>query len=124
MEYLLVILIGIAVIWAAYFFSNRAGKTSRTKKSEKSEKSDKSEKSEKPEEPEEHPKENKSGLKGDLADGTAFSHPVNHGVKASKQSLDALYAEAHGLWVCRHCETMNDNYAPNCVACGYKNSRK
>lgn len=34
------------------------------------------------------------------------------------QSLDALYAEKNGLWVCSHCETLNQKSALRCVACG------
>ena len=33
-------------------------------------------------------------------------------------SLDTLYAQNHGMWVCRYCETINDRAAKKCVACG------
>lgn len=82
MAYLLVILIGIGVIWAVYYFSNKA------------------EKKEKPEEE---------------TAGTLKIHMDDY-----KESLDELYAKSHGKWCCRHCETINDEYAQSCAACGYK----
>ena len=31
---------------------------------------------------------------------------------------DELYADAHNMWVCRHCETLNASYKTHCEACG------
>ena len=35
-----------------------------------------------------------------------------------QKSLDQLYAESHGMWVCHHCETLNDGGTESCAACG------
>lgn len=35
-----------------------------------------------------------------------------------QKSMDRLYAESHGMWVCRRCETLNDGRAESCAACG------
>ena len=40
--------------------------------------------------------------------------------KNPQKSSDALYAEAHNLWVCKHCETLNKSASHNCIACGTK----
>lgn len=37
--------------------------------------------------------------------------------KPPQESLDSLYAQSHGMWVCRHCETLNNGYTAHCVAC-------
>lgn len=34
------------------------------------------------------------------------------------KSLDAVYAEKNGLWVCNYCETLNQNGSLQCAACG------
>lgn len=41
-----------------------------------------------------------------------------HEDKRIQESLDALYAYSHGMWVCRYCETLNDGMARSCCACG------
>lgn len=41
-----------------------------------------------------------------------------HADKQRQQSLDALYACSHGMWVCHRCETLNDGMATSCCACG------
>ena len=33
-------------------------------------------------------------------------------------SLDAVYAEKNGLWVCKYCETLNQKGSLSCGACG------
>lgn len=40
--------------------------------------------------------------------------------KNPQKTSDALYAEAHNMWVCKHCETLNNSGARNCIACGTK----
>ena len=37
---------------------------------------------------------------------------------AGDGSIDKHYAEHHGQWVCRYCETMNDDSLGLCQACG------
>lgn len=39
-----------------------------------------------------------------------------HGKRS--RTLDEEYAASHGMWVCAWCETLNDNAASSCVACG------
>lgn len=46
--------------------------------------------------------------------------PVNK--KKPQKSSDAIYAETHNMWVCKHCETLNSFVAQNCIACGTKKS--
>lgn len=38
----------------------------------------------------------------------------------TQESLDALYAKGHNMWVCPYCETLNDDGAKQCTACGTK----
>lgn len=33
-------------------------------------------------------------------------------------SLDESYARTHNLWVCPHCETLNESAVSTCQACG------
>lgn len=40
--------------------------------------------------------------------------------KAEQQSLDAKYAESHGMRACKYCQTLNDSGSPKCAACGKK----
>lgn len=44
--------------------------------------------------------------------------PVNK--KHTQKSSDAIYAETHNMWVCKHCETLNSFVAQKCIACGAK----
>ena len=39
-----------------------------------------------------------------------------------QKSLDSIYAESNGMWVCRRCETLNPNSVSSCVACGMWNN--
>lgn len=34
------------------------------------------------------------------------------------KSIDTSYAEKHGQWICRYCETMNDDSLDTCQVCG------
>ena len=36
----------------------------------------------------------------------------------AQKSLDRIYAEDHQKWVCNYCETINENGAHRCAACG------
>ena len=38
--------------------------------------------------------------------------------KNPQKSSDAIYAETHNMWVCKHCETLNGSATQNCIACG------
>ena len=38
--------------------------------------------------------------------------------KGAQSSLDELYARENGLWICRYCETINQNSDERCAACG------
>lgn len=96
MAYLLVILIGIGVIWAIYYFSNKAEKKEKPKV--------------------EKIEQLKIHMNNYIDPGKEDGHKAEN----SKESLDELYAKSHGKWCCRHCETINDEYAQSCAACGYK----
>lgn len=98
MEYVLVILIGILIIWAIFYYSNKA----EQKKKEELEKKE------------------ASSLKVSIP---GVEKPKVEKAKAgsrTQESLDALYANSHGMWVCHCCETINDGGALQCSACGAK----
>lgn len=58
------------------------------------------------------------GLKGTIpGDNNQFG--INKS-KVHQKSLDMLYAEAHSMWSCPHCETLNNNTVQFCNACGMK----
>ena len=100
MEYLIVIILGIAVIWLIFHYSAKA----EQKKKEVAEKVE--------------PSNLKVNIPGVETPKVETPKP---GLRAQK-SLDALYASSHGMWVCRCCETLNDSGAPYCSACGAKKS--
>ncbi len=44
--------------------------------------------------------------------------PAEPAPQPAEQSLDRRYATHHGQWVCRFCETLNDDRLGLCQACG------
>lgn len=46
--------------------------------------------------------------------------PTSPVKKVVKKNLDAIYAESHGMRVCKYCQTLNASGAPECAACGKK----
>lgn len=99
MEAILIVL-GIAAIWLIYYLLSK----------------DKRDKSEPPE----APRPTKStGLKITLP-GSETIKPAEPGPRAKSEqtSSDYRYAMSHGMWVCRHCESLNGNEAQSCAACG------
>ena len=104
MEYVLVILIGIGIIWATYYYSSRA---EQKKKAE-------------PEKKAESEKMEASNL---IVSVPGVKKPKVEKAKTggrTQESLDSLYASSHGMWICRYCETLNDGGALQCSACGAK----
>ena len=98
MGYVLVILIGIGIIWAIFYYSNKA----EQKKKEELEKKE------------------ASSLKVSIP---GVEKPKAEKAKTggrTQESLDSLYASSHGMWVCKCCETLNDEGALRCSACGAK----
>ena len=57
-------------------------------------------------------------VSGSETEQESAPYPGYPGRRASQKSLDMLYAESHGMWVCRCCETINDGGARICAACG------
>lgn len=97
MEYVLVMLIGLLIIWAIIKLSSKAERKK-----------------------EELEKKETSGLKVSIP---GVEKPKAEKAKKggrAQESLDALYASSHGMWVCRCCETLNDGGARQCSACGAK----
>lgn len=93
MSYVIVIVIGIVVIWAAY----AASKKKENKEIEEQE------------------------LKVRISGNEPIKKPVTPqpSKQTSKQnSLDSEYAAKNGLWICMRCETINEHNANKCVACG------
>lgn len=98
MEYLIVIILGIAVIWLIFHYSAKA----EQKKKESAEKVE------------------TSNLKVSIPGAEAPKVETPKAGRKAQESLDALYANSHGLWVCKCCETLNDGGAIQCSACGAK----
>ena len=94
MEYILIILIGTVIIWTTYF-AIRAIENKR-----------------------EH----------DIPDSPIPNMPLKVGSAKTQQSIkvqktdDILYAESKKMWICPHCETLNETLALRCAACGYPKS--
>lgn len=53
--------------------------------------------------------------------GIEIEKPASADLKAPQESIDSLYAKTNEMWVCRHCETLNDEATHYCLACGCKN---
>ena len=95
MEYIIAILVWLGIIWAVYYYSNKA----ENKK--------------------------KDGRVNELASNTASATEKSSSTKSTKTdrvqvSTDQLYANSNGMWVCRYCETLNDAGKEECAACGAK----
>ena len=58
------------------------------------------------------------GPSGGATETTANTANTSYAVKRNQRSLDAEYALSHGMWVCGHCETLNENGLYNCKVCG------
>lgn len=111
MKAIILILVIVAIIWAGYFISNREKKlhSSDIPSQEIPQENETEELSKKG-----------SGLKNTIR-GFQTSPPEDKKPEIkSKKSLDMLYAESHGMWICRYCETINDGGAKYCDACGAK----
>lgn len=105
----ILILAIVAIIWLIYFFGNVEHKFPKASEL-KDKKEDKTEKLSR----------GTSELKNNIP-GFEKSKPTEEKAKIkSQKSLDMLYAESHGMWVCRFCETINDGGARYCDACGAK----
>lgn len=98
MEYLIVILTGICIILAVFYINKKA----------------------KPGRKEELEKKDPSKLKINMPGVEKPKAEKSKTAGRSQESLDALYANSHGMWVCRCCETLNDGGAIKCSACGAK----
>ena len=44
--------------------------------------------------------------------------PVESKPSRNKKTADAIYANENNMWVCRYCETLNENSKEKCAACG------
>lgn len=126
MEAIISIVAIVAVIWFIYFISKGEHKfpnvSELKKKEEKTEKHspDVPERKTKIEDKTEKLSRGTSELKNNIP-GFEKPKPTEEQVKTkSQKSLDMLYAESHGMWVCRFCETINDGGARYCDACGAK----
>lgn len=126
MEAVISILAIVAVIWFIYFFGTVEHKF--PKASELKDKKETKAENHLPNASELKKKETKadnhsletSELKNNIP-GFEKSKPTEEQAKIkSQKSLDMLYAESHGMWVCRFCETINDGGARYCDACGAK----
>lgn len=94
--YMLIIFVGFCIIWTVYLVTNKSSK--KTKE-------------------EAHGSDNAElRIKIPGIDNPVPKKPDIP--KTAQESLDSLYAKSNGMWVCRHCETLNDGMAPYCVACG------
>ncbi len=91
MKYLLIILIGTAVIWTTYFII-RAIEKKR-----------------------EHITDYSTIINVPLKNTSPKS---KHPIKVQKTD-DMIYAELHRMWICPHCETINETHTLKCAACGY-----
>ncbi len=103
MEYIIAILVGLGIIWAVYYYSNKAEKKKDGVKKSEEKEQEKSEKA-----------NDNDSTKEESSSTTAT---VEEYVQVS---LDQLYANSHGIWVCRYCETLNDAGKEDCSACGAK----
>ena len=45
---------------------------------------------------------------------------AHYAIKVEQKSLDSLYAESHGMLVCKYCQTLNESSSIKCAACGKK----
>lgn len=52
--------------------------------------------------------------------GRAASPTVTTVHVAKQQSIDELFAINSGMWVCRKCETLNEQNTDRCAVCGYR----
>lgn len=93
MEYLILIILAVGVIWTVYYATNKSEKQKKAAAG----------------------KADESSLIINIPGQETGARK-----KASQQSLDSIYAAAHGMWTCRFCETINDGWAPSCSACGAK----
>lgn len=94
MEYVLLILLGLVGVWVAYYLSNRTTEENSAKERQSKE---------------------GSRLKVNMPGYERLD--TKHGNSLNQDSLDFLYAQSHGMWICRHCETINNGYSPRCIAC-------
>lgn len=62
------------------------------------------------------PKSETGGTSGNTVRGT--SRTAASSANANQRSLDEIYAQKNKLWVCKHCETMNEQGIATCRACG------
>ena len=109
MEAIISIVAIVAVIWIIYFISKPEHRFPKA-----SEPTDKKETA-----AENHSRET-SELKNNIPGFEKQNATEKQENIKSQKSLDMLYAESHGMWVCRFCETINDGGARYCDACGAK----
>lgn len=79
-------------------------------------KKEKEERSEETAEPTEAEKYLRFIQSGTLPSSPKTPPPVPQ--KKDERTLDRKYAEEKGLWICRYCETLNENSSTSCAACG------
>ena len=58
------------------------------------------------------------GEGGSTGGATETTTNTSYTMGRNQRSLDAEYALSHGMWVCGHCETLNENGLYNCKVCG------
>ena len=109
MEAIISIVAIVAVIWFIYYISKPEHRLSK----------DSEPKDKKETKAENHSRET-SELKNNIPGFEKQKATEKQENIKSQKSLDMLYAESHGMWVCRFCETINDGRARYCDACGAK----
>lgn len=96
MLYFIIAVVGIAIIWTVFYYRNKA----EQKKTEELEKTE------------------APSLKVNIPEMKEVPPSAPKPNRVDQVSLDALYADEHGMWVCARCETLNDDGTIKCSACG------
>ena len=96
MRYFIITIIGIAIIWVIVHHRNKV-EQEKAKELEKTK---------------------ASSLKVNIPGVEKTTPTVAKPSHIEQVPLDVLYANSHGMWVCACCETLNDDGAIKCSACG------
>ena len=109
LNYLLIVLVGLGVIWTVYFV-NTAAKNRRNGAKRTGQPGN-------PTGPANVEKTNPANPRVVIGSsgGTAVDASI---ARDEVPSLDRLFAERNDMWVCGRCETLNRNQVSVCAACG------